>query len=109
MRQRLDHLKFPSLRGSIYSDTMFAKKVKSLRGHLIAQVFTNCRGYDRFYPMQFKTEAPDTLMDFIHDAGIPQTIISDNAQEIVFGRWGGFAPNTESSRNKRYHTVLGPT
>jgi hypothetical protein len=99
VRQRLDHLKFPNLRGSIYTDTMFSSKIKSLRGHTKAQIFTNGRGYDRFYPMKLKSDAPDTLISSIHDTGIPQIM----------------HPNIGSSRNKLhqadklYHTVPGPT
>jgi hypothetical protein len=40
VRQKLDHLAFPNLSGRWYSDTMFSK-TQSIRGQLVAQVFTN--------------------------------------------------------------------
>ena len=95
LRQRTDHLKFPSLRGRFYTDTMFAK-VKAIHGHKAAQVFTNGRGFDYFYPMKLKSEAPDALLSFIQNVGIPQTIVSDNAPEEVRGRW---------SETVRYHRM----
>jgi hypothetical protein len=60
-------------------DMMFAK-VKSARGYTTAQVFANGHGYDRFYPMKSKSLAGQALMSFIHDAGIPQTLL-DNSGE----------------------------
>jgi hypothetical protein len=75
VRQRLDHLKFPNLRGQYYTDTMFSK-VKSTRGHKTAQVFTSGHGYDRYYPLPSKRFAGKALMSFIHDAGILQLLIS---------------------------------
>jgi Reverse transcriptase (RNA-dependent DNA polymerase) len=85
VRQRLDHLRYPSLKGHYYTDTMFATTRMSLRGHKTAQVFTNGYGYDRFYPMRDKkgSSTADALMQFIHDEGIPQVLISDNANEQV--------------------------
>jgi hypothetical protein len=85
LHQKLHHLAFPTLKGCWYSDTLFSK-VKSLRGHMAGQVFTNGRGSDYFYPFKSKGQAGSLgLMSFIHDAGIPQTIVTDNAQEEVYG------------------------
>ena len=84
IRQRMSHLKYPTLRGRFYTDTMFAK-VKSLRGSKAAQVYTDGHGYDRFYPIATKREVPQTLVSLIHDVGIPQEIVSDNAGEEVHG------------------------
>ncbi|KAI2502898.1 Reverse transcriptase (RNA-dependent DNA polymerase) [Fragilaria crotonensis] len=88
VRQKLDHLAFPNLSGKWYSDTMFSK-TQSIRGHLTAQVFTNGRGSDHFYPMKSKSMAgPNALMPFIQEVGIPQTIVTDNAPEEVHGEFG---------------------
>ena len=84
VRQRLNHLRYPVLKGEYYVDTMLPTS-KSLRGYTTAQVFTNGRGYDRFYPMTKRKEADDALEAFISDAGIPQTLISDNAWELMGG------------------------
>ena len=66
---------------------MFSK-VKSTRGHKAAQIFTNGHGYDRFYPLASKSLAGEALMSFIHDAGIPQILISDNSGEQTFKDFG---------------------
>lgn len=87
VRQRLDHLRFPNLKGRFYSDTMFSK-VTSLRSNKCAQVFTNGLGFDEFYPIKSKGEAPQTLMKFVHDVGIMQTCVTDGAPELTEGEWG---------------------
>ena len=101
LRQRLNHLKFPNLKGRFYTDTMFSK-VKSLGGHTAAQVFTNGRGYDRFYPISKKSEAPEALISFVQDVGIPQELVSDNAEEQIHGR---FEKLCKEYRIKRQLTV----
>jgi len=88
VRQKLNHLAFPNLSGKWYSDTMFSK-TQSVRGHLTAQVFTNGRGSDHFYPMKSKgMVGPNALMPFIQEVGIPQTIVTDNALEELHGEFG---------------------
>jgi hypothetical protein len=69
----------PYLAGTLSTDTMFASE-KSLRGYKTAQVFTNGCGYDRFYTIMSKAEAPFGL---IHDDGIPQLLVSDYANEQI--------------------------
>jgi hypothetical protein len=49
-------------------------------------VYTNGLGYDWFYPWKSKGQRPDTLMQFIHDVGVPNTLISNNAPEEIHGR-----------------------
>jgi transposase len=88
VRQKLDHLAFPNLSGKWYTDTMFSK-TESIRGHLVAQVFTNGRGNDHFYPMKGKgLVGPNALMPFVQEVRIPQTIVTDNAPEEVDGEFG---------------------
>ena len=101
-RQRLNHLKFPTLWVDLYTDTMFSGRVPSIRKCTAAQVFTNGRGYDRFYPIRSKAFAPDSLMSFIQDVGIPKTIISDNAGEEIHGDW---ATTCRKFRIEQKHTV----
>ena len=84
VHQRLDHIRFPKLKGRIYGDTMFST-LKSIRGNKAAQVFTNGRGFDHFYPLKSKSLAPEALSSFISDVGIPETIITDNAPEEIHG------------------------
>jgi hypothetical protein len=86
LRQRTNHLRFPTLSGKYYTDTMFASK-KSARMFKTAQIFTNGKGFDFFYPMVDKTsvEVARTLHQFIANVGIPQDLISDNALELTEG------------------------
>jgi len=63
---------------------MFSK-VPSLHNHKGASVFTNGLGYDAVYPWKSKSEHPVALSHFIHDVGIPQTIVSDGAPELTSG------------------------
>ena len=87
VRQRLGHLKYPALKGRFCSDTSFSQ-VESTRGNSAAQQFTNGLGYDRFYPIKYESRAAEALMSFIHDAGIPQTLVTDNANAETDGEWG---------------------
>ena len=87
MRQRLDHLKYPALKGRLYSDTSFSQ-VKSTRGNSAAQHFTNGLGYDILYPIKSESRAAEALMPFIHDAVIPQTLVTDNSNAETDGEWG---------------------
>jgi hypothetical protein len=85
VRLKAPWLNFPSLRSDIYVDSMFSL-VPALHGYTGGSVYTNGDGYDRFYPWTRKAEHPDTLMQFINDVGVPQTLISDNAPEEIYGR-----------------------
>jgi hypothetical protein len=45
------------------------------------------QGYDYFYPLPKKGQVETALMSFIQEAGIPQTIVTDNATEETRGAW----------------------
>jgi hypothetical protein len=64
----------------MYVDSLFSE-IPSIGGQKGRSVFTNGLGYDRFYPWKIKGEHPDLLMRFIHDVGVPHTLISDNSKE----------------------------
>ena len=66
---------------------MFSK-VKSLHGETGGSIFTNGQGYDKFYPCKTKGDHPDALMRFIHDVGVPQTLVTDGAKELTDGQAG---------------------
>ena len=85
LRHRILHLKFPTLRGTWYIDTMFTQ-FKSVRSCNCAPVFTNGLGYDRVYPIGSKKEAHLALIKFIQDVGIPQILTMDNASEQMYGQ-----------------------
>jgi hypothetical protein len=85
VRLKAPWLEFPSIKGEMYVDSMFSK-LPGIGGLKGGSVYTNGLGFDYFYPWKSKGQHPDTLMDFIHQVGVPQTLISDNAPEEVFGR-----------------------
>jgi hypothetical protein len=47
---RLAHLWYPVVKKTLYSDTMFARKTKSLQQHMCMQVFTDGIGFTHAYP-----------------------------------------------------------
>jgi hypothetical protein len=85
VRKKAPWLKFPSMKGQFYTDSMYSK-VKSLHGDIGGTVFTNGHGLDAFYPWKSRKEHADSLMNFIHDFGVPQTIVSDGAPDLTDGR-----------------------
>jgi hypothetical protein len=66
VRKKLDHLKFPTLSGRIYTDTMIAKR-PSIRQHKAVQVFLDGSGFDHFYPIDTKGDAHEALLDHIKE------------------------------------------
>jgi hypothetical protein len=50
-RTRQSHLRFPTIRTKVYTDTMFSS-VTSIRQYKCAQVFTTNTAYSRVYPLQ---------------------------------------------------------
>jgi hypothetical protein len=82
-RYRVDHLHLNRrrLNGDWYTDTLFAK-VKSLQGNVCAQVYTN-GSYTTVHPMTSKSRVAETLTEFADDTGIPDTLTSDGAPEMV--------------------------
>jgi hypothetical protein len=85
MRKKAPWLKFPSLSGKFYSDLMFSR-LPSVHGDKGASIFTNGMGYDRIYPWRLRSEHPEAIMSFIHDVGVPQTLVSDGGKELFEGR-----------------------
>ena len=81
-----DHMRFPTLAQKYYSDTMFVK-LKSLQQNKCAQVFTDGGGDIHVYPIQSKSQAPEALMNFIQDVGVPRDLVTDGAKEETLGRW----------------------
>jgi hypothetical protein len=85
---RLPHLRYPVVKKTLYSDTMFAKMTKSLQQHTCAQVFTDGVGFTHAYPMKKKSEARDRLEKLLRTLQmIPEAIIRDGAGEEISGDW----------------------
>ena len=85
VRKKAPWLKFPNVKGRWFCDEMFSK-CPSLDLHTGASVFTDGKGYDFVYPWKSKKQHPEGLMSLIQNVGIPQTLISDGAQELFHGR-----------------------
>jgi hypothetical protein len=49
-------------------------------------MYTNDVHFSKFFPMKRKAEAPDTLMAFMQDVGIPSALHSDDAKELTEGK-----------------------
>jgi hypothetical protein len=85
---RLPHLRYPVVKKTLYSDTMFAKKTKSLRQHTCAQVFTDGVSFTHAYPMKRKSEARDRLEKLLRTLQtIPEAIVTDGTGEEIGGDW----------------------
>ena len=54
----------------------------------MGQMYTNDVHFMKFYPMQWRSDAPDTLVIFMQDIGIPSELHSDDAKELTLGRMG---------------------
>ena len=54
----------------------------------MAQVYTNDIHFTKIIPMKKKSEAPDSLIHFMQDVGIPSHLHSDDAKELTQGRMG---------------------
>jgi hypothetical protein len=101
LRHRTDHLKFPTLRGRTYTDTMFSN-LPSIRGYRAAQVFTNGSGFDHFYPIESKGDANDGLLEYVKEVAIPQILVSDGSKEQTASK---FAETCKKYHVRRQLTV----
>ena len=81
VRLKAPWLKFPSVNRRIFADAMFST-VPSIHKETGAVVFTDGKGFDSFYPFRTKAQYPEKLMDFIHDFGVPKTLVTDGASEM---------------------------
>jgi hypothetical protein len=54
----------------------------------MGQMYTNDVNFTKFYPMKKKSEAPDSLILFMQDIGIPSELHSDDAKELTQGKMG---------------------
>jgi hypothetical protein len=81
-------LRYPVVKKTLYSDTMFAKKTKSLRLHTCAQVFMDGVSFTHAYPMKRKSEAGDRLEKLLRTLQtIPEATVTDGAGEEIGGDW----------------------
>jgi hypothetical protein len=52
----------------------------------MGQLSTNNVHFMKFYPMQRKIDSPDSLLQFIQDAGIPSKLCSDDSKDLTKGK-----------------------
>jgi hypothetical protein len=83
---QLRYNQLSSRHGRFYTDTMFSS-IPSIGGKKMAQLYTNDLLFTRIYPMKLKSETADTLQALIHEIGIPHAIHSDDAKEIMHGKF----------------------
>ena len=86
LRQCLDHMRYPNLKGKWYSDTFFVK-ITLVRQNTCGQTFMNGLGFDIPFPLAMKGVATLGLDKFIQDVGIPQVLITNEAKEETLGTW----------------------
>ena len=76
-RTDLQSKKINRIRASVFTDTCFVN-VKSMKQNTCYQGYS-CDNLIRIYPMRSQTDAAQSLIDFAHEVGAPDTITSDEA------------------------------
>jgi hypothetical protein len=92
-KTQVAQLRYPRLsgrHGKFHTDTFFSS-ISSIHGATMGQMYTNDTHFTKFYPMKRKGEAPDTLISFMQDIGIPSELHSDDAKELTQGRMAAIA------------------
>ena len=87
-RTQVAQLRYPRLappHGKFHTDIFFTS-CPSIHGCPMGQMYTNDVHFSKFFPMKRKAEAPDTLMAFMQDVGIPSALHSDDAKELTEGK-----------------------
>ena len=68
--------------GDWFTDTLYSK-VTSIQGITCAQVFTNGSFTTAPHPLDSKAKVAQSLTEFADDVGIPDTLLSDGAPEVI--------------------------
>ena len=68
------------LHGKWFSDTMHFKDKSIMRQEKAAQIFTNGKGFDEFYPIERESKCSDGLSRMINEVGIPEQLVVDGAR-----------------------------
>jgi len=80
-------LRFRRLPCKMYTDTMKSKTESWFRRNRYGQVYVTDFGWIGFYPMQKKSNTPDTLVQLAHEKGVPTHFVMDNAKEQHMGEF----------------------
>jgi hypothetical protein len=89
LKTKQAHSRYPHLggrHGRFYTDTFFLS-VPTLRSCELAQLYTSDVGFMKVYPMRAKSEAFESLNAFIHEVEIPDELHSDDAKELMEGKF----------------------
>ena len=70
-------LRYRRINSFFYSDTFYSKKVISLRGFSMMQLFVSDKGFVKVYGMKSESQFPDALKLFCKEVGAPNAIIVD--------------------------------
>ena len=70
-------LRYRRINSFFYSDTFYSKKVISLRGFSMMQLFVSDKGFVKVYGMKSESQFPDALKLFCKEVGAPKAIIVD--------------------------------
>jgi len=68
---------------------------------------TNDLHFSKFYPMQTKSQAHETLKSFMQEIGIPSELHSNDAKELTEGKCKIFWKNFGSKGAKVNHILPG--
>ena len=71
----------------MYTDTMVAKVESWFRKNKYGQVYATDFGWVGFYPMQKKSQTPDTFVQLTTEKGVPTHMVFDNAKEQTQGEF----------------------
>jgi hypothetical protein len=75
------HLNRQRLNGDWFTYTLFLKVV-SIKGITCAQVFTD-GNFTTVHPIDSKSKVAQALTEFADDVGIPDSLLSDGAPEVI--------------------------
>ena len=70
-------LRYRRIDSFFYSDTFYSKKVISLRGYSMMQLFVSDKGFVKVYGMKSESQFSDALKLFCKEVGAPKAIIVD--------------------------------
>ena len=66
------------------------------QANMMGQIFVNDVDFIHFIPIHTKSEAGDTLAEFIRDIGIPSALHTDEMKELTLGLQVNYMINKET-------------
>lgn len=83
------HLRYRHLTGylDMFCSDTFTASVNSLWGNKFTRLFRSRGNFTKCCLIKKKNDAHHTLDSFIHDIGIPEEMLTNNAKELHVGEW----------------------